>query len=96
MVQNDNSGVELEVPDYAPAGGAPVLDGLDVDISFGTGAVDRIEYVVGAVGSAPPGGSGTAYSGASPKTVSLTAACRLWSRSGDGLTWSPWVYADYR
>jgi hypothetical protein len=96
MVQNDDSGAELEVPDFDPPGGAPVLDGLDVDITFGTGAVDRIEYVVGAVGSAAPGGSGTSYTGASPKTLSLTTPCRLWARSGDGVTWSPWVYADFR
>lgn len=93
VVQNDNAGADLTVPEMDPPGGVSFLYSLDVDIAV-AGAADRYEYVVAAPGSAAPGGSGTLVV-ATTGTVSLSTSRRLWVRAGDGGTWSAWISGDF-
>jgi hypothetical protein len=93
VVQNDNSGVDLRVPHANPGSGTAFSGALAVTVSVAAPA-DRFEYSIDYPGSDAPTGAGSLVN-ATSGTVTIHDTRRLWMRSGDGTTWSPWIFADY-
>jgi len=93
VLQNDNAGADLHVPDATPGSGAVFSGSLIVSVNLAAPA-DQFEYLLDYLGSEAPPGAGTLIVGTT-STITIPDTRRLWLRSGDGTTWSPWIFADY-
>jgi hypothetical protein len=54
----------------------------------------KLQYVLTTYGGALPGGGYTTSAG-THVAKTLFSSTRIWTRSGDGVSWSGWVFGDY-